>query len=139
MIKKFSIKKIKTENKPGFLNPINLEEINNVLGIKFEINNLFYITELNSIKSRGKHANSNTKEILICIKGTFDILCFDGKTHKNYNLKENEAIYVPEMIWLDFKNFKDCIILVLTSILPITKKESIYDMETFKKIVNKIN
>jgi hypothetical protein len=136
MIQKFNIKKIKTDNKPGLLNPINLQEINKELKINFEINNLFYITDLNSIKSRGRHANTNTSEILICIKGTFDLKCYDGKKYLNYTLKENEAIYIPEMIWLDFNNFKDCIILVLTSIVPIIKKKSIYDIEEFKTVVN---
>ena len=42
------------------------------------------------------------------------------------------------MIWLSFYNFKECILLVLTSITPIIEKESIYDIEEFKKIVNSI-
>ena len=137
MIKKFKIKSIKTDGKPGILCPLKIEDINRELGINFKINNLFYITELNSIQSRGKHANTNTCEILICIKGSFDLKCFDGKNHSQYSLTEHDAIFVPEMIWLDFNNFKDSIILVLTSITPIIKKESIYDIDNFKKIVEK--
>jgi hypothetical protein len=139
MIQKFNIESIKTVNKPGELCPFNIHEISKKLGINFKINNLFYITDLNSIKSRGNHANTNTSEIIICISGSFDIECFDGKEKFNYNLKKNEALYIPNMIWLSFYNFKECILLVLTSITPIIEKESIYDIEEFKKIVNSIN
>ena len=136
MIQKFKIKSIETEGKPGILCPLKIDEINRELGINFKINNLFYITELNSLQSRGKHANTNTTEILICIKGSFDLKCFDGTNTVTHTLKEHDSIYIPEMIWLDFNNFKDCIILVLTSIAPVIKKDSIYDIEEFKKIVN---
>ena len=134
MIKKFKIKNIKTENKPGILCPLKIDEINKELGINFSINNLFYITDLNSLESRGKHANTNTTEILICIKGSFDLKCFDGTNTVTHTLKEHDSVYIPEMIWLDFNNFKDCIILVLTSIAPIIKKDSIYDINEFKNI-----
>jgi hypothetical protein len=137
MIKKFKIKSIETDGKPGILCPLKIDEINKQLNINFKINNIFYITDLNSIKSRGNHANTNTSEILICIKGSFDLKCFDGKNKVSHNLKEHDAIYIPKMIWLDFNNFKDCIILVLTCIEPIIHKDSIYDIEEFKKTVNK--
>jgi hypothetical protein len=136
MIKKFNIESIKTDNKPGVLCPLNIQEISNKLDINFKINNLFYITDLNSIKSRGNHANINTSEIIICINGSFDLDCFDGKEKVHYNFKKNDAIYIPNMIWLSFYNFKECIILVLTNITPIIEKDSIYDIEQFKKIVN---
>jgi hypothetical protein len=136
MIKKFKIKSIETEGKPGILCPLKINEINKELGINFKINNIFYITELNSLESRGKHANTNTAEILICIKGSFDLKCFDGTNTFTYILKEHDAIYIPKMIWLDFNNFKDCIILVLTCIEPIINKDSIYDIDEFKKIIN---
>jgi len=139
MIKKFNIKGIKTEGKPGILCHLKIDEINRELGINFKINNLFYITELNSKRSRGKHANTNTSEILICLNGSFDLKCFDGKNENNITLTKNDAVFVPKMIWLDFNNFKDCIILVLTCIEPIIHKDSIYDIDEFKKIVNKSN
>ena len=136
MIQKFFLRQIETENKPGILCPLNIEDINNKLNINFNINNLFYIKDLNSLKSRGNHANINTREILVCVKGSFDIICFDGNNKRKYSLKETECIYIPELIWLDFNNFKDCIILVLTSIKPFINKNSIYNKEEFIKFIN---
>ena len=136
-IQKIKFEKKHVSDKPGFLYPINIHEINKKLNLNFKINNLFYITELNSINSRGKHANKNTSEIIICIKGKFDLFCFDGKTKTKYILNSNEAIYIPKMIWLDFNNFKDCIILVLTNIEPVIEKESIYNIQEYINIMNK--
>jgi len=49
-------------------------------------------------------------EILICIKGSFDLKCIEHE-EKNFTLTENEAIYIPKMVWIEFNNFKNCIIL----------------------------
>tara|TARA_Y100000389_G_C17377810_1_gene472634 strand:- start:13 stop:426 length:414 start_codon:yes stop_codon:yes gene_type:complete len=136
MIKQFTIPHIKTKNKPGILCPLKIQDINQKIHVDFTINNLFYITDLNSLESRGKHANTNTEEILICIKGSFNLECFDGKNKYNYTLKEHDAVYIPKMVWLDFNNFKECIILVLTSITPVIEKESIHDIDEFIKLKN---
>lgn len=80
---KFNLTSILTDGKPGELVNINIKEISRKLNIEFNPNQIFYLTDLNSLKSRGKHSNSNVQEILICLQGSFDIKLNNGKEEKN--------------------------------------------------------
>lgn len=141
MNKKFKLDHIKTKNKPGTLVNINIKKINNLLKINFNPNKIFYINDLNSLKPRGNHANCNAQEILICLQGSFEIKLFDGKKEEKYTIKKNSGIYIPKNVWLDFYNFKNCVILVFVEIDINIQKESIYDINEFKKYIyiNNIN
>ena len=132
---KFKLEPIYTEGKPGELVNIDIRNLSKKLNIDFNPNKIFYLTDLNSIKSRGKHSNSNVQEILICLQGSFDIKLNDGKEEKKYKIKKNEGIYVGKNIWLDFYNFKNCVILVFAEIDATIKKVSIYNYEDFCKLV----
>ena len=132
---KFSLDKIITKDKPGELVNINIKEIANNLNLHFTPNQMFYLTDLNSIKSRGKHSNSNVQEILICLQGSFEINLNNGKEEKIYNIERNEGIYINRNIWLDFYNFKNCVILVFAEVDTTIKKESIYDYDKFCKSI----
>ena len=129
----FNLNPIITKNKPGSLVNLNIDDISNKLGINFKYNKIFYINDLNSLKSRGNHSNSNAREILVCLNGSFDIKLFDGENETLYKITKNKGIYIEEDLWIDFFNFKDCTILVFVEIFPIISKESIYDIDEFKK------
>lgn len=132
---KFNLTSILTDGKPGELVNINIKEISRKLNIEFNPNQIFYLTDLNSLKSRGKHSNSNVQEILICLQGSFDIKLNNGKEEKKYEIKKNEGIYVGRNIWLDFYNFKNCVILVFAEIDATIKKVSVYDYNEFCKLI----
>ena len=132
---KFNLTSILTDGKPGELVNINIKEISRKLNIEFNPNQIFYLTDLNSLKSRGKHSNSNVQEILICLQGSFVIKLNNGKEEKKYEIKKNEGIYVGRNIWLDFYNFKNCVILVFAEIDATIKKVSVYDYNEFCKLI----
>ena len=128
---KILLESIITNGKPGKLFNIDLKKLN----INFNPNHFFYLTDLNSFDSRGKHSNSNVQELLICMQGSFEIKLNDGKEEIKYNIKKNEAIYVGRNIWLDFYNFQNCIIFVLAEVDAEIKKISIYNYDDFCKLV----
>lgn len=134
MYKIFKLNDIITKKKPGVLIDINLNKIKEKLN--FNLKKIFYIKDLNSELSRGNHSNSNVSEVLICMKGSFELKLFDGKKYDTFNMKENDCIFVPENIWIEFKNFKNCIIMVLVDILDKKEKKSIYDINEFIEYVN---
>jgi len=128
---KFKLESICTEGKPGELVNVDIKKISNDLKIKFDPNHIFYLTDLNSTKSRGKHSNSNVQEILICMQGSFEIKLDDGNEVTNYEINKNEGIYVGTNIWLDFYNFKNCVISVFSDNDNTSKKASIYNYDEF--------
>jgi len=131
--KLFNLNMINTLNKPGSLANIDIKKISQELKIDFIATKSFYINNLDSEKSRGNHSNSNINELLICLSGEFEIKLFDGKKEEKYVIKENSGIYVPKNIWIEFYNFKKCVLLVYTDLKDDEIKHSIYSKEEFIK------
>ena len=127
----FKLTPIITENKPGELIDLNLKNICLKLNIKFHFTKSFYINELNSIESRGKHSNDNCSELLICLNGSLDIKLHNCKNEFLFNMNKNEGIFIDKNIWIDFYNFKEAIILVYVDVDYNEEKKSCYDFIDF--------
>lgn len=134
--KLFNLNIINTINKPGTLVNIDINKINQHLKINFQATKTFYINNLNSKESRGNHANTNINELLICLSGNFEIKLFDGKIEEIIIVKENSGIYIPKNIWLEFYNFKNCVILAYTDVKDNQEKKSIYDKNEYIKVIS---
>lgn len=142
-LKKILLPAFVTDDKPGALLNINIskivELINNTLPspINFSENNRFILNDLNSIMGRGHHSNNNISEIFICLSGSCVLELFDGLEKYTFTIKKNECIYIPDNIWLDFYNFNNANILVLTSKIASELeneffiKSSVYNMEEY--------
>lgn len=130
----FKLDPIITINKPGELIDLNMKYLCKKLNIQFHFTKSFYINELNSKESRGKHSNDNCSELLICLNGSLDIKLHDGKNEILFHLKKNEGVFIEKNIWIDFFNFIDCIILVYVDVDYNEDKKSCYD---FKDFLNK--
>ena len=126
----FSLTNIITVGKPGELIDLDLKKICLKHDIPFTISKCFYINELNSELSRGNHSNNNASEILICLKGTFEIKLHDGVEEKLFRLNKNDAIYVNKNIWISYYNFDDCIIMAFVNII-VDDKTSCYSFNDF--------
>ena len=130
----FKLDPIITINKPGELIDLNMKYLCKKLNIQFHFTKSFYINELNSKESRGKHSNDNCSDLLICLDGSLDIKLHDGKNEILFHLKKNEGVFIEKNIWIDFFNFIDCIILVYVDVDYDEDKKSCYE---FKDFLNK--
>jgi hypothetical protein len=105
---------IKKNEKPGVLVPINDFELD------MNIKRIFYIygfTENVEQNNRGYHAHETTKQVLININGSVNIItkCAGIETEKTFILdKPNMALIVPPHNFIRMDNFsQDAIFLVL--------------------------
>lgn len=142
-LKKVLLPGVVTIGKPGALLNVNIskliELINDTLPfpIHFSENNRFILNDLNSIMGRGHHSNNNISEIFICLSGSCVLELFDGLEKYTFTMKKNECIYIPNNIWLDFYDFNNTNILVLTSKIEKETtsdffiKSSVYNMEEY--------
>ena len=128
----FKMHSISTANKPGELVDLDLKYISRDLGINFNLCKSFYINKLNSNLSRGNHSNNNCQELLFCLNGSFNIRLFNGKDTYKFSIKQDEGVFIPKNIWIEFDNFDNCIILAFIDI-EISDKDSCYNIEEFKK------
>lgn len=101
--------------------------------IPFNIKRIFYIKDMNEIP-RGNHAHRKTKQVLIPIKGGFDLELTDGVDNMEIHMDSSEnGIFIPTYIWLRMKKFTtDCIIMVLCS-HEYDETEYIRDYDEFLK------
>jgi dTDP-4-dehydrorhamnose 3,5-epimerase-like enzyme len=114
------------DDKRGSLIPIEFDDLPFIPKRVFVVNNV----PINEI--RGNHSHFKTKQLIICINGTVDVILHDGIKETIYKLTKNQQILVPELIW-DSQKFtsENSEIMVLCS-TSFDKNDYILDFEFFK-------
>tara|TARA_B100000073_G_scaffold296688_1_gene261488 strand:- start:14 stop:430 length:417 start_codon:yes stop_codon:yes gene_type:complete len=116
----------------------NLIPIESDMDIPFDIQRIFYVYGVKDQNDRGKHSHYKTKQLLICLNGTIEVLCDDGKNKKKYTLsKPNEAVYIPELIWDEQKYMSEDSVLLVLSNTHYDEKDYIENYNQFLKIRSK--
>ncbi|MDR1341204.1 MAG: FdtA/QdtA family cupin domain-containing protein [Prevotellaceae bacterium] len=85
--------------------------------IPFDIKRVFYIYNIPPAEERGMHAHKFCHEVLIAVRGSFDVELDDGRNKRTFTL--NNPVYglhIPPGIWAVEKKYtRDAICLVLAS------------------------
>ena len=112
----------------GSLLPLEFENL------PFEPKRIFIVNNVPLNDIRGNHSHYETKQLLICINGTVDVILHDGLNETIYSLTKNQQILIPELIW-DSQKFtsENSEIIVLCS-TNFNLDDYIFDFEEFKKI-----
>jgi dTDP-4-dehydrorhamnose 3,5-epimerase-like enzyme len=80
-----------------------LEENNH---IPFSIKRSYWIYDVPGGEQRGGHAYKTTKEFIIALSGSFDVIIDDGFTKGKITLNRSYyGLYIPEGIWRSLENF----------------------------------
>jgi WxcM-like, C-terminal len=95
----------------------NLTVIEGRKDVPFEIKRVFYIYSLPGEGPRGNHANRRLHELLICLRGSFEVNLDDGFRKLTFKLDHPTfGLYIPPMIWTTQRKFESgSIYLVLAS------------------------
>jgi dTDP-4-dehydrorhamnose 3,5-epimerase-like enzyme len=93
---------------------VSLEELNN---IPFTMKRVYYLYGLQKESSRGFHAHKELKQIIVCIKGSCNVVLDNGEKKQLFHLdKPNKGLFVDKMIWREMHDFSDdCILMVIAS------------------------
>ncbi len=116
------------EDHRGSLLPLEFENL------PFEPKRIFIVNNVPLNDIRGNHSHYETKQLLICINGTVDVILHDGFSETIYSLTKNQQILIPELVW-DSQKFtsENSEIIVLCS-TNFNLDDYIFDFEKFKKI-----
>jgi hypothetical protein len=100
----------------------------------FPIKRIFYVHSIPDTDNRGNHANITSEQIIICLTGRINVTCRDGISMQQWSLWQNDAIYVPKMIW-DEESFctPETIMLSLNSTI-YSRDYYIEDFDIFKQL-----
>ncbi len=120
-------------NFPKFLDDRgNLSFIEGEKNIPFDIKRTFWVYDVPGGVERGGHAFIETKEVIIALSGSFDVMINDGKNSEIYNLNRSfYGLYVPEMTWRQMKNFSTNAVAVVLSSTYYSRDDYIKDFDYF--------
>ncbi|MFD1927512.1 sugar 3,4-ketoisomerase [Sporosarcina siberiensis] len=92
-------------------------ELEYPVNIPFEIKRVYYIFNTQSIYPRGFHAQKDSLQMLICLKGSCELRLDDGKEKSSYNLNRiNQGVFIDKLIWHEMHEFtEDCLLMVLSN------------------------
>ena len=120
------------EDERGLLLPVEFFDL------PFTPKRVFIVKNVPLNMIRGNHSHYKTKQYLICVNGTVDVILHDGFNEITHKLTKGESILIPELIW-DSQKFtsKNSEILVLCS-NEYRQEDYILDFEIFKQIKNEL-
>ena len=121
-------------NLPKFLDRRgNLSFLEGENHIPFEIKRTFWVYDVPGGEERGSHAYKETKEFIIALSGSFDVVLNDGENEKCYSLNRSSyGLYVPNMMWRQMENFSTNSLALVLSSTHFSEQDYIRDFDQFK-------
>lgn len=87
------------EDQRGVLTSIEESE-----SVPFQIKRVFYMHHIRA--DRGGHSHIDTDQVIIPLKGNFNVSVKDGNNEKNFHLNNcNEGLYIPRRLFTCLYNF----------------------------------
>lgn len=104
--------------------------------IPFSIERVHCIYDVPGGQSRGGHAYKTTKEFIIALSGSFDVLVDNGDHEIRYHLNRSYfGLYVPAGNWRVMENFSTNSLALVVSSTPYDINDYIRDFGEFKSLL----
>lgn len=114
----------------------NLTVVEGRKQVPFEIRRVFYIYSMPGGGQRGNHANRRLHELIICLRGSFDVNLDDGRSSKIFHLDHpTYGLYIPPMVWGTQSNFEAGSIYLVLASSPYNAGDYIRNYAEFLKAV----
>ena len=106
----------------GYLVPLDTEKI------PFDIKRMFYLVDVPSQMTRGKHAYRKTKQVLICLHGTVKVKCSVDEKETIYELNDaKQGLYLEPRVWREAYDFSEGAVL-------LTVSSEVFDEADYRKL-----
>ena len=101
----------------------------------FDINRIFFVTDVPVGSSRGDHAHKRCFQYLVAVKGTIDVTIDDGHLQKTIQISpDNAGLLVPPMIWSTQTAFSHDAVMAVLASDKFDEEDYIRDYEVFKSL-----
>jgi len=118
----------------------NITALNNLIDIPFEIKRLYYLYDIPSGEMRGGHAHKELEQLIVAVKGSFDVVLDDGKNKKTISLNQPDyGLHVIPGVWRELCNFSGGSICLVLASRTYDESDYIRDYNSFVKIKNESN
>ena len=116
----------------------NLSVIEEETRIPFKIKRAYWIYDVPGGEIRGSHAFRESREFIVALSGSFDVLLHDGKEESKYSMNRSYyGLYIPELTWRSLENFSTNSLALILSSTVFNKDDYIRDFNEFISIVQK--
>ncbi len=113
----------------------NLSVIEEKKDIPFTIQRSHWIYDVPGGETRGGHAYKRTKEFIVALSGSFDVILDNGRERKNYHLNRSYyGLYVPAGMWREMDNFSTNSLALVLSSTKYDVNDYIRDYHEFLKL-----
>lgn len=103
----------------------NLSFLESNLHVPFKMERVYWIYDVPGGQIRGGHAFKQQVEFIVVLSGSLDVVVFDGKDEKRYQLNRSYyGLYIPNGIWRRMENFS-------TNSLVICMASTQYNQEDY--------
>tara|TARA_B110000027_G_scaffold24036_1_gene26063 strand:+ start:3001 stop:3405 length:405 start_codon:yes stop_codon:yes gene_type:complete len=115
----------------------NLSFFENDNQIPFKIKRTYWIYDVPGGEYRGSHAFKESKEFIVALSGSFDVVLNDGKEEKRFQLNRSFlGLYVPNMLWRSIDNFSTNSVALIVSSVGYNEADYIREYQEFKTLKN---
>jgi hypothetical protein len=84
--------------------------------------------------TRGGHSLKTTKQVIIALSGSFDVVLDDGFARKSFFLnRPHYGLYVSPGVWRELENFSSNSIALTLASSVFSEEDYIRDYTVFKK------
>ena len=113
----------------------NLSFIEEDSHVPFKIRRVYWIYDVPGGEHRGGHAFIETKEIIVALSGSFDVILHDGDREYRFSLNRSYyGVMVPRMIWRTLENFSTNSLALIIASTDFNEADYIRDFEEFKNL-----
>ncbi len=111
----------------------NLSIIEQIKHIPFDIHRVHWIYDVPGGLDRGGHAYKETKEFIVALSGSFDVVVNDGEVEKVYSLNRSYfGLYVPNGMWRTMTNFSTNSLALVISSTEYDENDYVSDFEEYR-------
>lgn len=112
----------------------NLSFIEQMNHIPFAIKRVYWIYDVPGGCDRGGHAYKQSKEFIVALSGSFDVVLNDGKHKQTVSLNRAfHGLYVPNGLWRTMTNFATNSLVLVLSSTDYDENDYIMNYEEFKR------
>lgn len=104
--------------------------------IPFEIQRVYYLYDVPAGAERGGHSHKKTKEFLIALSGSFDVIVTDGTLKETVTLnKPYEGLLIENGVWRELNNFSSGSVCLVIASDVFEEEDYIRDFNEFIKSI----
>jgi hypothetical protein len=102
--------------------------------VPFQIRRVYYIHSVAAGAERGGHAHRQLEELLVAVRGSFDLVLHDGHRSTTIHLdRPAVGVHIARYCWRELKNFSPGAVCLVLASWPYEESDYVRDFEEFAR------